>query len=110
MVHDAGSSTKYWWKRRSKLVSSSARTSLWRAASGTVIGSQAFAAAITINLPEAQKKHSSALAPMAGISTLARAVGALSYEETPTLTCWYFSYWSGVPTEGFEWHLRKNRA
>ena len=43
-------------------------------------------------------------------STLARAVGALSYEETPTLTCWYFSYWSGVPTEGFEWYLRKNRA
>jgi flavin-dependent dehydrogenase len=43
-------------------------------------------------------------------STLARAVGATSYEETPTLTCWYFSYWSGVPTEGFEWYLRKNRV
>jgi len=43
-------------------------------------------------------------------STLARAVGAPSYEETPTLTCWYFSYWSGVPTEGFEWYLRKNRV
>lgn len=43
-------------------------------------------------------------------STLARAVGAPSYEDTPTLTCWYFSYWSGVPTEGFEWYLRKNRV
>ena len=43
-------------------------------------------------------------------STLARAVGAPSYEETPALTCWYFSYWSGVPTEGFEWYLRKNRV
>jgi flavin-dependent dehydrogenase len=43
-------------------------------------------------------------------STLARAVGAPSYEETPPLTCWYFSYWSGVPTEGFEWYLRKNRV
>jgi len=43
-------------------------------------------------------------------STLARAVGAPSYEETPTLTCWYFSYWSGVPTDGFEWYLRKNRV
>jgi len=44
-------------------------------------------------------------------STLARAVHAPSYdEETPPLTCWYFSYWSGVPTEGFEWYVRKNRV
>jgi len=43
-------------------------------------------------------------------STLARVVGAPSYEETPTLTCCYFSYWSGVSTEGFEWYLRKNRV
>jgi flavin-dependent dehydrogenase len=43
-------------------------------------------------------------------STIAQAVGAPSYEETPTLTCWYFSYWSGVPTEGFEWYLRKTRV
>ena len=43
-------------------------------------------------------------------STIAKAVGASSYEEIPTLTCWYFSYWSGVPTEGFEWYLRKNRV
>jgi flavin-dependent dehydrogenase len=43
-------------------------------------------------------------------STLARAVSAPSYEQTPTLTCWYFSYWSSVPTEGFEWYVRKNRV
>jgi len=43
-------------------------------------------------------------------STIARAVSAPSYGETPTLTCWYFSYWSGVATEGFEWYLRKNRV
>jgi len=43
-------------------------------------------------------------------SNIARAVAAPSYEETPTLTCWYFSYWSGVPTEGFEWYLRKSRV
>ena len=43
-------------------------------------------------------------------SVFARAVGAPSYEEVPSLTCWYFSYWSGIPTEGFEWYLRKNRA
>ena len=43
-------------------------------------------------------------------SGFARAVGAPSYEESPALTCWYFSYWSGVPTEGFELYLRGNRA
>jgi flavin-dependent dehydrogenase len=43
-------------------------------------------------------------------STLARAVSAPSYEETPALACYYFSYWSGVPTEGFEWYLRKDRV
>jgi len=43
-------------------------------------------------------------------SALARAVGAPSYEEVPTLTCWYFSYWSGVPTEGFELYIRNKRA
>lgn len=43
-------------------------------------------------------------------SFLARAVGAPSYEETPALTCWYFSYWSGVPTEGFEMYVRERRA
>lgn len=43
-------------------------------------------------------------------SGLARAVRAFRSEETPALTCWYFSYWSGVPTEGFEMYLRNNRA
>ena len=43
-------------------------------------------------------------------SFLARAVGAPSCEEVPALTCWYFSYWSGVQTEGFELYLRNRRA
>lgn len=43
-------------------------------------------------------------------SAIARAVGAPRYEETPPLTCWYFSYWSDVPTEGFEMYLRGKRA
>jgi len=43
-------------------------------------------------------------------SAFAGAVGAPSYEETPSLTCWYFSYWSGVPTEGFEMYLPGKRA
>jgi flavin-dependent dehydrogenase len=43
-------------------------------------------------------------------SLLARTVGAPSYEEVPALTCWYFSYWSGVATEGFELYVRDRRA
>ena len=43
-------------------------------------------------------------------SALARPVDAPRYEETPALTCWYFSYWSGVPTEGFEMYLRGKRV
>ena len=43
-------------------------------------------------------------------SAVARAVGAPRYEETPPLTCWYFSYWSGVPTVGFDMYLRDKRA
>src|SRR5262249_58582596 len=43
-------------------------------------------------------------------SALARAVGAPSYEESPALTCWYFSYWSGVVTERFEWYVRAKRV
>ncbi len=42
-------------------------------------------------------------------SPLARAVHTPQYEETPALTCWYFSYWSGVPSEGFEMYLRRRR-
>jgi len=43
-------------------------------------------------------------------SAFARAVGAPTYDDVPPLTCWYFSYWSGVPTEGFELYLRDRRA
>jgi flavin-dependent dehydrogenase len=43
-------------------------------------------------------------------SFLARAVRADSYATVSPLTCWYFSYWSGVPTEGFELYIRDRRA
>jgi flavin-dependent dehydrogenase len=43
-------------------------------------------------------------------SLVARAVRALSYADVPPLTCWYFSYWSGVPSQGFELYLRDRRA
>jgi hypothetical protein len=32
------------------------------------------------------------------------------YEEQPPLTCWYFSYWSGVPSDGLEVHALQNRV
>ncbi|HXM54343.1 MAG TPA: NAD(P)/FAD-dependent oxidoreductase [Candidatus Dormibacteraeota bacterium] len=35
-------------------------------------------------------------------SMVARAVGAPAYSTHPAVTCAYFSYWSGVPTEGLE--------
>ncbi len=35
-------------------------------------------------------------------SRLARAVGAPVYDATPTLLCYYFSYWSGVESRQFE--------
>ena len=41
-------------------------------------------------------------------SRLARAVRAPAYDVTPPLTCWYFSYWSGVPDVGLEVYARDN--
>jgi flavin-dependent dehydrogenase len=43
-------------------------------------------------------------------SRLARAVQAPTYEVTPPLTCWYFSYWSGVSGDGLEVHALQNRV
>ncbi len=43
-------------------------------------------------------------------SALARWVEAPTYEEVPTLTCWYFSYWSGISGEGLELYLRHGRV
>jgi flavin-dependent dehydrogenase len=43
-------------------------------------------------------------------SGLAKAVGAPVQEGVPTLSCWYFSYWSGVAGEGLELHVRERRA
>jgi flavin-dependent dehydrogenase len=40
-------------------------------------------------------------------SSLARAVGAVVYEEIPPLACWYFSYWSGTGVDGLEMYLRE---
>lgn len=43
-------------------------------------------------------------------SAVARAVRAPVYQERPPLTCWYYTYWSGVETEGAEWYGRDGRA
>jgi 2-polyprenyl-6-methoxyphenol hydroxylase-like FAD-dependent oxidoreductase len=42
-------------------------------------------------------------------SRLAAAVEAPAYDAVPAVTCWYFSYWSGVPSEGLEIYVRKDR-
>jgi flavin-dependent dehydrogenase len=39
-------------------------------------------------------------------SVVARAVQAPAYNEKPTSTCWYYSYWSGVPVDGVELYPR----
>jgi flavin-dependent dehydrogenase len=43
-------------------------------------------------------------------SNVARWVEAPAYEDVPTLTCWYFSYWSGVPGDGLELYLHDRRV
>ena len=43
-------------------------------------------------------------------SRLARTVRAAEYEVTPTLTCWHFSYWSGVAASGLELYVRPERV
>jgi flavin-dependent dehydrogenase len=44
-------------------------------------------------------------------SSLARTVQAPEREAVPTLTCWYFTYWSGVPwASGLEIYSRDKRA
>src|SRR5919108_4649702 len=43
-------------------------------------------------------------------SGLARRVAAPLVARAPTLTCWYFSYWSGVRPRGLELYLRDRRV
>jgi flavin-dependent dehydrogenase len=43
-------------------------------------------------------------------SSVAKWVGAHAYAHTPTLTCWYFSYWSGVRSHGLEIDLSDHRV
>jgi flavin-dependent dehydrogenase len=43
-------------------------------------------------------------------SLLAKTVQAPVYEIVPPLTCWYFSYWSGVPRDGLEVHAGRQQV
>jgi flavin-dependent dehydrogenase len=43
-------------------------------------------------------------------SRLARTVAPPVYEGTSPLTCWYFSYWSGIPSDAIELYVRGNRV
>ncbi len=64
-----------------------------------------------------QSKASSSMAERARIvigadgrhSLVARAVDAPIYDEQPTLTCGYYSYWEGIPLQGGEVYRRGRR-
>ena len=43
-------------------------------------------------------------------SGVAKRVQAPAYEDEPTVSCWYFSYWSGVTGNGLELYLRDRRV
>lgn len=43
-------------------------------------------------------------------SIVARAVKPEEYNVKPKLSCSYYTYWSGVPTEGIEFYMRPERA
>jgi flavin-dependent dehydrogenase len=43
-------------------------------------------------------------------STMARKVQAPEYNVHPTLTCWYYSYWSALPLERIRFFTRTGRA
>ena len=43
-------------------------------------------------------------------SVIARSVGAQMFNTRPALTCWYYSYWSGVALDGPQLYSRPNRA
>jgi flavin-dependent dehydrogenase len=43
-------------------------------------------------------------------SRIAQAVRAPLQEQVAPLTCWYFSYWSGVPMDRIELHVLHRRA
>jgi len=43
-------------------------------------------------------------------SILARTIGAPEYNVHPPLTCWYYSYWSGVRNDRIRFFSREGRA
>jgi 2-polyprenyl-6-methoxyphenol hydroxylase-like FAD-dependent oxidoreductase len=43
-------------------------------------------------------------------SIVARKVNANTYNEIPPLTCWYYTYWSGIPDDGLVLYIRPERA
>jgi flavin-dependent dehydrogenase len=43
-------------------------------------------------------------------SRIARAVRAPLHDYVPSMTCWYFSYWSGAPMDGIQLRLKDRRA
>lgn len=42
-------------------------------------------------------------------SRIAQLVHAPTYKEMPPLTCWYYTYWSGLPSRGLELYWRHHQ-
>ncbi|KXK55281.1 MAG: Dehydrogenase flavoprotein [Chlorobi bacterium OLB5] len=43
-------------------------------------------------------------------SLVARKVNAKTYNALPALTCWYYTYWSGIPDDGLVFYMRNGLA
>lgn len=43
-------------------------------------------------------------------SIVARTMQAPTYNTRPALTCWYYTHWSGVPSEGVAFYIRGRRT
>jgi flavin-dependent dehydrogenase len=43
-------------------------------------------------------------------SIVARTVRATEYRAQPTLACWYYTYWSGMPAPGLQYYAREGRT
>jgi len=43
-------------------------------------------------------------------SRIAQLVESPQYNEVPSLTCWYYSYWSGLPCDGLEINWRHHQV
>ena len=94
-----------WWMRRSTRARSFVRALPWRASFPTAIASGIRGRDKRGGLSVAEKARSPSARTAA--TRAWPSGGGAAYEAVPALTCWYFSYWSGVP--GGSGGLRRER-